>query len=220
MNTIGFIPARSGSERLPGKNGLRIRGRTLVERAVDVALACGLRPVVSTDDPSLSPPEYYLARPVHLARHTSQIEPSIRHALAYYPQAERVVLLQPTSPFRRASTVRACLDALDRGYDSATTVTLDHRNCTRLRSWEDGTLRPLWNRPVASRPRSQDSRSTAVENGVAWAFTREHWDRTHLRQGGREALILTSWVEAIEIDTPEDFRAVTFLSLDDSLLGP
>jgi N-acylneuraminate cytidylyltransferase len=156
------------------------------------------------------------SRPADLAGPHSQIEEAIAHWMhrcdPVLNDEDVIALLQPTSPFRKPATVRECVRLVRAGYDSVTTVTLDHRNTGRLRSYKDGTALVRWNRPVDSRPRSQDARRLGVENGCVWAFSAAHFRRTKLRQGGREAAVVTSWLEAFEVDTVEDLEIARALA--------
>ena len=49
------IPARGGSKGIPGKNLYRLRGVTLLERAIRLAEGCARvdRTLVTTDDPEM-----------------------------------------------------------------------------------------------------------------------------------------------------------------------
>src|ERR687895_1061980 len=76
-NAVAFVPARSGSERVPGKNVRPLAGHPLLAYAIETALQSGVfeRVVVSTDSeeiagiarwygaevPFLRPPEYATA---------------------------------------------------------------------------------------------------------------------------------------------------------------
>jgi len=108
MNFIlGVIPARGGSKRCPGKNLKLFRDKPLVQWTIDACKQsyCLNQTVGSSEDqPTLS---YFLSswvpviqRPKALASDTATNEDVLRHTLQYFPQANWVVLLQPTSPLR------------------------------------------------------------------------------------------------------------------------
>ncbi len=115
MTVLGLVPARGGSIRVPGKNLADVGGRSLVERAVEGALAARLvdRVVVSTDDEAIASvaraagAEVPFLRPASLATATAGDLEVIRHALAELDGAEpdAVALLRPTAPFRRVGTI-------------------------------------------------------------------------------------------------------------------
>ena len=225
---IAFIPARAGSQRIQRKNLAEVGGVPLVARAVRTGLGAETRVVVSSDSASvLSAADAAVSGRVwahrrareHAGPH-AQIEDAIQHwvsrELRGFPLSPRdvIVLLQPTSPFRRVETVRECIRLVrDEGYDSALTITLAFRRNGRVRSHEDGTPRVIWNAPDPLwRPRSQDVRPEGYENGAVYAFTVEHFRRTRCRMGGREACVPISQWEAFEIDTPEDLDVARLIA--------
>jgi len=214
MTMIAFIPARGGSQRVPGKNLALVGGRSLLARAIDCAHAADLHAVVSTESDEIAAVAAALgaevhARPIALASATAQIEPSIHAWLRSDPRraddVRAIALLQPTSPFRRPETVRECVRAvLEDGCDSALTV---HVDAHRAFFW--GRLRGdvvRWERDCSARPRTQDLQPDAIENGCVYAFTRQHLLTTRCRMGGKERAIVIDSVEALDIDTPGDLE--------------
>lgn len=135
MRILGIVPARAGSRRVPGKNLRILGGRTLVERAIDLGLACGSLTdlCVSSDDRRVlaiatsKPPAIALTRPAELAGDESPAIDYVRHALETL-EGERasydaVVILQPTSPLTVPADVEATIELLrDSGADSAVSI--------------------------------------------------------------------------------------------------
>lgn len=241
MTVVAFIPARAGSTRIPNKNLATVGDEALVSRALRCAWDAGCdRVVVSTNSaeigvrmitdavaraaetnrPRLA--EYH-SRPEALAGPHAQIEDAIAHWLrrdSLSPD-DVIVLLQPTSPFRKPETVRRCVDLVRGGCDSALAVTVDNHRAFfwgRLRALYDeasGTdlaERVVWDRPLASRPRTQDLQPVAIETGSVYAFTAAHFRATGCRMGGREAIVRVPWLEALDIDTPEDLELARYLA--------
>ena len=224
---IAFVPARGGSERLRDKNCREVGGVPLAR----LTKICAARAwvdvtIISTDsddvwysavgDGPVSPVLERHHRPADLAGPHSQIEEAIAHWMhrcdPVLADEDIIILAQPTTPFRKPETIRECVRLVRAGFDSVTTVTLDGRNMGRLRSHEDGTPLVRWNRPIDARPRSQDARQLGVESGCVWAFSAAHFRRTKLRQGGREAAVVTSWLEAFEVDTISDLEVARALA--------
>jgi CMP-N,N'-diacetyllegionaminic acid synthase len=58
--------------------------------------------------------------------------------------------------------------------------------------------------PLPYRPTRQDMRSQYEENGSIYVFTREHWERTHNRLGGKISLYKMPEYCKIQVDTPFD----------------
>lgn len=139
--TLGIVPARAGSKRLPRKNVRLLGGRPLVAWVIETALASRLldRVVVSSDDPEVLAiaaahgPGLALERPTALATDTAPAITYVRHALETLEARgegpfESVVILQPSSPLTLPEDVDATLELLAAsGADSAVTVVrLDH----------------------------------------------------------------------------------------------
>jgi CMP-N-acetylneuraminic acid synthetase len=117
MKTLILIPARAGSKRVPGKNTRLLGGLPLVAWTID--LVRDLEPVVSSDDPwTLALARRYgatpLERPLDISGDAATTEQAALHALEHYP-ADRVLVLQPTSPFRSRALVDDVL-SLDAGH--------------------------------------------------------------------------------------------------------
>lgn len=228
MTAIAFIPARGGSTRIPRKNLAQVGGRSLLERAIGVAKASCDRVVVSTEDEEIAT----VARREHCEVHErpdgrdGQIEDVIAHWLRrcdpVLDDDDVIVLLQPTSVFRRPETVRECVRLVrEHGLDSALAVLTDVRRevfSGRLRARYDSATgkdiaaRVIFDRPLDWRPRSQDVRSIGVEAGSVYAFTVRHFRATGCRMGGRDAAVRVPWIEAFEIDEPEQLEVARLLA--------
>ena len=113
-SVLGLITARGGSQGLPGKNLREINGRSLLARAIEAGreAACLDRLILSSDDPAiiqaalLAGCEVPFVRPEELSGPAARSIDVVRHALETLPERyDLVVLLQPTSPLRRAEDV-------------------------------------------------------------------------------------------------------------------
>lgn len=136
--TLGIIPARAGSKRLPGKNTLPLGGMPLVGHVMKAAQNTAFldRVVVSSDDPAvLSLAQAFnsnwpLPRPAELAEDQSLAIDYVRHALRTLKcQNEApfdiVVIIQPTSPLTTAVDIDATVHLLRRSRaDSVVSVSL------------------------------------------------------------------------------------------------
>ena len=109
MDVLGLIPARGGSKGIPGKNLAPVAGRPLLEWTIDAASRARelTRLVVSTDDDRIARAASGVAvlrRPVELAADDTPMLDVVRHAIGELAP-DVVVVLQPTSPLRRAQHV-------------------------------------------------------------------------------------------------------------------
>ncbi|SUB00374.1 N-acylneuraminate cytidylyltransferase [Pannonibacter phragmitetus] len=108
-----IIPARDGSKGLPGKNVRLLAGKPLYMHSVDAALAAGIgRIIISTDIDEifthpLPPGVECVRRPPELAQDSTVMAEVLQDLLPRTGVTSGIaVLLQPTSPLRRAETVR------------------------------------------------------------------------------------------------------------------
>jgi CMP-N-acetylneuraminic acid synthetase len=126
MEVVGLIPARGGSKGIPRKNLAAVAGRPLIAWTVDAARGARelSRVVVSTDDEEIATAAGLetLWRPAALADDDTPMLDVVRHAIAEL-RPEVLVLLQPTSPLRRAQHIDAAVRLLhESGADSVVSV--------------------------------------------------------------------------------------------------
>ena len=110
--TLGVIPARKGSKRLPGKNMLLLQGKPMIQWTIEAALDSGSIDdvVVTSDDQSVLDLArsignvYVIERPADLASDAAKTSDVIVHTIRTLEQMgmmyETVCLLQATSPLR------------------------------------------------------------------------------------------------------------------------
>jgi N-acylneuraminate cytidylyltransferase len=115
---IGIIPARAGSRRMIGKNTRMLAGRPMIGWTLAAARASQVldRVVVSSDDPAvlelaaeMGCPAPFV-RPAALSGPEASVIDAVEHALGQVGGVwDYVVLLQPTSPLRRAEDIDAAV---------------------------------------------------------------------------------------------------------------
>ena len=133
---LGLIPARGGSKGIPKKNLVRVAGKPLLAHTCEQARRAKTltRVVLSTDDAAIARcaracgVEVPFLRPARLAADRTPMIDVVRHALEMLRRREGydpkiVVLLQPTSPLRRADQIDAAVkQLLATGADSVVSV--------------------------------------------------------------------------------------------------
>jgi CMP-N,N'-diacetyllegionaminic acid synthase len=130
------IPARGGSKGIPRKNLALLAGRPLLAYTADAARGSRRlsRVVVSTEDEEIAGIARQLGvdvpflRPAYLAADETPMLDVLTDLVASLERTEQyrpdvLVLLQPTSPFRRAGHIDAAVDLLtSTGADSVVSV--------------------------------------------------------------------------------------------------
>ncbi len=146
MKTLIVIPARSGSKGLKNKNILPLNGKPLIFYSIDVA-----REVFSDEEIFVSTDSEEYAtliknergldipflRPEALASDTASTQDVLIHTLAYFENNgksfDAVLLLQPTSPFRKKEHLKEALS-----------IFLENRDCDLVVSVKETDANPYY----------------------------------------------------------------------------
>ncbi len=141
LKSLGIIPARGGSKRLPRKNVRLLGGKPLVAWTIEAARGARrlTRLVVSSDDREVLDiaagyeRQLPLVRPAEISADQSPAIDYVRHALDVLEGQgqgpfDAVVIVQPSSPFTLGEDIDATVELLaESGADTAVTVMqLDH----------------------------------------------------------------------------------------------
>lgn len=116
---LGLVPARAGSQGLPGKNVRPLAGRPMVAWTLEACRESRVldQVVVSTDDEAVAavatelgfPPPF--RRPDSLSGPRASVIDAVAHALETIGGTwDYVVLLQPTSPLRLGADIDAAVE--------------------------------------------------------------------------------------------------------------
>jgi CMP-N,N'-diacetyllegionaminic acid synthase len=223
---FALVPARGGSKGIPAKNLRRIDGETLVARAAAVARAVPAidRAVLSTDDPEIAAEgrraglDVPFTRPAELASDSAKSVDMWRHAwLALEAEEgqryELSVLLEPTSPLRRAADVEATLARLlDTGAKAATTVsrTPGHFTPHKTLTIDDAGRIGFFLSEGARFARRQDIPAYYHRNGACYAVRRSTIvDERTLVESDCVAVVIDRAM--VNIDEPVDLEIAEFL---------
>jgi CMP-N-acetylneuraminic acid synthetase len=223
-NILGLIPARGGSKSIPKKNLAALAGRPLLAYTCEAALGSRLltRAVLSTDDPEIAAVgrelgvEVPFERPGDLARDDTPSLPVVQHAVEWLRAHEDwgpdlVVLLQPTSPLRKAQHIDEAVSRLQSaGADTVVSVVeVPHRfSPYALMELDDSQLREFWTGPTPfDRYRRQDMPILYARNGPAVLLTRTPilFDLQTF-YGPVTLPYVMSAEDSVDIDTPLDLR--------------
>ncbi len=134
MKVLVVIPARGGSKGIPYKNIKPLNGKPLICYSIDVARQFTIDEnicVTTDDDKIIKVVENYglkvpFKRPDYLATDTCGSNEVIQHAWQFYVDRGKhydvVMLLQPTSPFRKIEFLKEAVELYDDSIDMVTSV--------------------------------------------------------------------------------------------------
>ena len=217
---LAIVPARGGSKRLARKNVLPLGGKPLIGWTLDAARdsGCFVDVLVSTDDAEIADAARAHGalvpwlRPAELATDTARSIDVVLHALDWYERERGAVggmmLLQPTSPFRSAATIReAARRFVELGADApvvgvspaethpAWTFSLEGSRMQPFCGWESLKLR------------SQDLPPAYTLNGAIYVSTPARLRETQsFYAENMHALVMPDRAESQDIDTAEDWE--------------
>jgi CMP-N-acetylneuraminic acid synthetase len=225
MTVLGIVPARGGSKGVPDKNLRVVGGHSLLARTAAAARDSRLlsRTVLSTDSPAIADAgravglDVPFLRPAELAADDTSILPVLRHVVGALGdegfRADAVVLLQPTSPFRRAEHIDAAVTLLnDSGADSVVSVVeVPHQfSPVSVLTMHDGRLQPFAAGPLITR--RQDKPRVFARNGPAVLAVRVSvLERGELYGADCRALVMTA-ADSVDIDDELDLEYADFVA--------
>jgi len=222
-SAVAFVPARSGSERVPQKNVRELAGHPLLAYAIETALQCGRfeRVVVSTDSEEIADvARWYGAdvpflRPTEYASSTSPDIEWLRFTLETLPERYALfALIRATNPFRGPDAVRRGLGQLlaTPEADSLRAVELvkQHPGKTWVLDEDARTMRPLLDQShleVAWHAGQYQALPPVYVQNSALEIA---WTRVVTEMGTREgnvvAPFLTQGYEGFNVDDEEDWE--------------
>ena len=178
---LGVIPARSGSKSIKDKNIRPLNGQPLMSWSIKAGLACQSidKLIVSTDSETYADVAKkfgaeVLMRPADLAADDTAMIPVLQHALEANPDADILVLLDPTSPLRLISDIEACLKKLKLpDTDSVVTVCkAEHNPYYVMAGVKDNYLQYPLIKPETEIHRRQDAPKVYRLNACVYAIKR------------------------------------------------
>ncbi|WP_416444070.1 cytidylyltransferase domain-containing protein [Leeuwenhoekiella sp. A16] len=217
FNYLTIIPARAGSQRLPGKN-MRLLGEIpLIGHSIAVAKANSLRNiVVTTNDAKVS--NYareegvgVIDRPDYLAGDLEPTITALKHSLEQQKQKyDAVILLQPTNPLRPKNLLQEALHEFEKAdYDSLMTVSKSDKKLGRI---VNNSFIPF-NYEIGQR--SQDLEPVYYENGLLYIIKAEVIKEGKILGEKNCPFIVDHPFAEIDIDTLTDFKkAEVYLKAD------
>ena len=225
-HVVGIVPARGGSKRVPLKNLQLLDGRPLISYTIEGAIASKVldRVIVSTDHDGIAGvsreagAEVPFRRPADISEDV-ETELVLKHVVEYLESQERyavdaVVLLQPTSPFRKAQTLARCVQVFREHDDADSVVTVTNVEGYRpewmLSLTPSGMVVPYNTpfqddgRPVIRLVARQSFPTLFRQNGAVWVTDRDLLMHKNLVVGPNAYGVECDDRESFDIDTPLD----------------
>lgn len=222
MSILFLIPARSGSKGLPGKNTKILGSKTLIEYSIDFALESLTEAdelCISTNDPlvieiaknkGITIP---FIRPEQLSNDTASSYDVIMHALNHYETINKkfdaVLLLQPTSPFRKHEDLQRLFKEFDKDVDMVVSVKIAKENpyFTLFENTSDGFIEKS---KSGFFERRQDCPEVYAFNGSLYLMSVESLKKSRIIDFKRIKKIIMPEERSIDIDTSFDWSLALY----------
>ncbi len=216
---VALVPARSGSQRVPGKNVVPLAGHPLVAYSIAGAQEAAIfgAVVVSTDSEEIAEiarrygAEVPGLRPAEMSTATSFDIEWVLHVMRDRDE-EIFAILRPTSPFRTGDTIRRAYDQLvelgDRA-DSIRAVEPARQHPGKMWTVDGDLMEPLLPQPEGETPlHSRQYQALpkvyAQNSSLELAWSRVLDDPVPTISGRRVAPFFTEGAEGFSIDYPGD----------------
>ena len=223
MRILVVIPARGGSKGIPHKNIKPLGGKPLIYYTIDTARAIvGDEDIcVSSDDADIIRyvEDYGLkvpfVRPEELATDTSGTYEVLLHALDFYERQGRqydvVMLLQNTSPFRRAEQVKECLSLYRPGIDMVVSVKECAANSYYNVFEEDADGYLHISKGDGNIFRRQEAPKVYEYNGAIYIMNAATLKTTHMHKMQKRVKYVMDELSSFDLDTVWDWKMAEML---------
>ena len=224
--TLAVITARGGSKSIPKKNIVNLVGKPLIAWTIAAAKKSRYltRTIVSTDSEEIARiarrygAEVPFMRPAEYAQDKSTSIGVVQHALKWLKENEKeeydyLMILQPTSPFRTADDIDACIKlAINKKADSVMSMKeLDDFAPKKIKKIKRGKFlfyfKDEWKEPS----RRQDLEKMYKRNCAVYLTHTRHILRGDLFGKKSHAYIMPE-ERSLDINKPADFDLAQFLT--------
>lgn len=223
LDIVAIVPARAGSKRLPGKNMLPLAGKPLIQWTLDAAKESGVIDLilVTSDDLAVLDLAHQqgamaVSRPPELATDTATTVDAVIHAFHHLESqgytAQRVMLLQPTSPLRQGDDIKAAVARMDK--TNATSVVsvceMEHSPLWSNTLPADGCMDHFLDTQAIGK-RSQDLPKHYRLNGAVYLTHSDAFQRNQHFFSSPSFSLEMQQEHSIDIDSALDFALATVL---------
>ncbi len=218
MKILVIIPARGGSKGIPHKNIKPLDGKPLIYYTIDEAreIVCDEDICVSTDDPEIIKcVEVYglkvpFVRPEELATDKAGTYEVLLHALNFYEKQGRhydvILLLQNTSPFRKAEQIKEALKLYTPDVDMVVSVKECAANPYYCVFEEDNSGYLHVCKGDGNIFRRQDAPKVYEYNGAIYIMNSETLKTTHMHKMQKRVKYVMDDLSSFDLDTMWDWE--------------
>lgn len=230
MESLVVIPARGGSKGIPHKNIKLLNGKPLICYSIDVArqFTTDDNICVTTDDDEIIKvvEEYGLKvpfkRPDYLATDTCGSNEVIQHAYRFFAekgiQYDAILLLQPTSPFRKVEFLKEAVALYDDSIDMVTSVKLSSCNPYYDGFEEDADGLLKISKGDGTIERRQDAPSVWQQNGSIYVINPKSLMEKGMAHFTKIRKYAMSELYSVDIDNSFDWK-VAELVINEKIIG-
>lgn len=207
MKAACFIPIKSVSERVIGKNFRILNGKKLYQYIIENAIAADCFDEIFVDTNSDEIKEFakeknvkIIERQPELAKNSANGNDLLVYHYELYPDFDYYFQLFATAPFLQSETIRKCFDILvnSSSHDSCFTAT-ENKGFFWMNSI------PVNYSPYVL-PRSQDLPSVYEETTGLYGISNEALKKYKCRIGSKPYLHIVSKFEAVDINSEDDLK--------------
>lgn len=212
MKIACFIPVKSNSERVLGKNFRQLCGKPLYQHIIENAIKANCFDDIYVDTNSEDVKAFcadqglkIIERKAELARNTANGNDLLNYHFSLFPAYDYYFQLFATAPFLQPSSITKAVNTLAGStiYDSTFTALKENGFY-----WYTGV--PVNYRPCIL-PRSQDMEPVYEETTGLYGISHDSLEKYHCRIGAKPFICEVSKFEAIDINTEDDLKLAEFV---------
>ncbi|HRS53439.1 MAG TPA: acylneuraminate cytidylyltransferase family protein [Bacteroidales bacterium] len=222
MKSLFVIPARSGSKNIPDKNIKLLAGKPLIYYSITLA-----RKFSEDDDICLSTdsPKYIeianqyklnvpFIRPSYLASDTTTSTEVLIHAINFYKNKgknyDNIILLQPTSPFRKEQHIAEAIKLYDNSIDMVVSVKKADAN-PYYSLYEENNYGYLEKSKPSRITRRQDCPDVWQYNGAIYIINIQSILNKPIENFSKIRKYVMDDISSLDLDNPLDWEFAEFL---------
>lgn len=211
---LAIIPARGGSKGIKKKNLALLGDKPLLYYTIKSAKEsqCIEDIVVSSEDEEIlqyakSQGVNILKRPKELAEDTSRSDEVVKHCLEHYLNYEEFILLQTTSPFRKAEHIQQAYEKF-KGENAQSLISVCSFDRNILKAFvlnKEGYLKGICNDEFPFMPR-QELPEVFKANGAIYLGKVKNFLKNPIFLTKQTSYFLMDTLSSLDIDEPSDLQ--------------